>query len=80
MDQDLLVGDISRAEGGGSIRVHINKTQGGFVGNSSELRVLYVNINGQTKKLWDEIVVRVNQSDADIVALSETHWQEGHPE
>ena len=79
VDQDLLVGDISRAEGGGSNRVHVNKTQGGFVGNSSELRVLYVNINGQTKKLWDEIVVRVNQSDADIVALSETHWQEGHP-
>ena len=39
--------------------------------------MLYVNINGQTRKLWDEICECVKQEEADVLCLTETHWLEG---
>ena len=45
--------------------------------NQNRVKVLYVNINGQTRRMWDEVCERVQQERADVLCLTETHWIEG---
>ncbi len=41
------------------------------------LKIMYNNINGQSRNLWDEIESRTREQGADIICLTETHWKEG---
>lgn len=43
-----------------------------------KVQILYNNINGHTKKMWDEIEMQAREKSADIICLTETHWREGH--
>lgn len=42
------------------------------------VRIMYANINGQSRKLWMEIEERAKKTKADVVCLVETHWRMGH--
>ena len=42
-----------------------------------EIKLVYNNINGQTRNMWDEIEMYTKDRMADIVCLTETHWKQG---
>ena len=42
----------------------------------NELKLIYNNIGGQSRKIWTEDTEMIQKEKFDILALTETHWRE----
>ena len=53
-----------------------NKLPNEVNSNGKPLKIVYGNMQGKSRKLWNEVEEAVIKEKADIVCLTETHWNE----